>query len=98
MSRTRNANGRALTALTAASLALAACNPLSIFAPTHEEVRAKGWLFPTQDRTPILADPADGFCYRTLAEIDCYSDPVPGAESRLVADPPILSAPATYRR
>lgn len=80
------------------ALALAACNPLSAFAPTHEQVRAKGWLFPTQARSPVLADPLRGFCYQTLAGIDCYAELVPSLQNQLVADPPILSAPSAYRR
>ncbi len=98
MSVPGNTRGRALAAAAVAALALAACNPFSAFAPTHEQVRAKGWLFPAQDRSPVFAIPRPGFCYQTLAGIDCYAEPVPGFQNQLVADPRILSAPAAYRR
>ncbi len=80
-------------------LALGACNnPFDVFAPTHAETRAAGWVFPAAERTPTLAIRVTGFCYQTLAAVDCYTTPVPGLERRLVADPPILIDPPPYRR
>ena len=94
--RTRIRTPAALAVL--ASATLAACNPFSEFAPTHEEVRAQGWVFPSPERSPLLEIPERGFCYRTLARIDCYQEPVPGLDNRLAADPQILTVPAPYRR
>ena len=75
-----------------------ACNPFALFAPTHEEVRAAGWVFPTTERSPTLAKTDPGFCYQTLASVDCYTEPVPELAGQFVADPPILSHPEPYRR
>ncbi len=82
----------------AALLLLAACNPLRVFAPTHEDIRAAGWVFPSAERSPTLARRNPGFCYQTLAAIDCYTEPVPGLSNQFVADPAILSLPEPYRR
>ena len=85
-------------AVATAAVCLAACNPFSSFAPTHEEVRAAGWLFPTPEASPILAQTDPGFCYETLAEVDCYTEPIPELRERLAADPPILSVPPPFQR
>lgn len=78
--------------------ALTACNPFAVLAPTHEEIRAAGWVFPAAERSPTLAKIDPGFCYQTLAGIDCYTEPVPESAGQFVADPPILSLPEPYRR
>lgn len=40
------------------------------------------------DRVPLAA-----YCYRTLAQVDCYHTPQPGQESRLVATGNLMSVP-----
>jgi hypothetical protein len=37
---------------------------------------------------PWLAERGVVYCYRTLAAPDCYRDPLPGAEDRLIAAAP----------
>lgn len=62
--------------------ALAACgNPLGAYAPTQEEILTRGWT------TPPASAGARGYiyCYRTLAEPDCFTAPEPGQENRLVS-------------
>lgn len=59
-------------------LALAACSsPFEVFAPTEEQVVRSGWFKPSP--RPALAP---RYCYRTLAEVDCFAAPLPGAETR----------------
>jgi len=63
-------------------LALAACgNPFSGYAPTQEQILARGWT-----TLPATAD-ARGtiYCYRTLAVPDCFNAPQAGQENRLVS-------------
>lgn len=70
-------------ALLAAGL-IGGCNPLSGFVPTQAELLAAGVL-PPADFPP--GPPA--YCYRTLAEVDCYRAPQAGEAGRLVgSDPP----------
>ncbi len=76
-----------LVAALFASLVLAACaNPLAGFAPGEAEVLRSGWYEPAP--RPVLAERV---CYRTLAKVDCHSEPLPGAESRRVgwSDDPV---------
>ena len=63
-------------------LALAACgNPFAGYAPTQEQILSRGWT-----TLPATAD-ARGtiYCYRTLAEADCFATPQAGQENRLVS-------------
>jgi hypothetical protein len=72
-------------AVTMAALALGGCNPLSPFAPSETELL-------TADYVPRDSFPPGPpvYCYRTLAEVDCYRHLQPDEESRLVAgDPPV---------
>ena len=65
-----------------ALLALAACgNPFAGYAPTQEQILSRGWT-----TLPATAD-ARGtiYCYRTLAQADCFSTPQAGQENRLVS-------------
>ena len=76
-----------LVAALFASLALAACgNPWSGYAPSEAEVVRSGWYEPAP--RPVLAERV---CYRTLAKVDCHSEPLPGAESRRIgwSDDPV---------
>jgi len=72
-------------AVLAAALMLGACNPSSGFAPTETELL-------TADFVPRDSFPAGPpvYCYRTLAEVDCYRTLQPEEANRLVAgDPPV---------
>lgn len=63
-------------------LTLAACgNPFGGYAPTQEQILTRGWT------TPPASAEARGFiyCYRTLADADCYAAPEPGQENRLLS-------------
>lgn len=63
-------------------LAVAACgNPFGGYAPTQEQILARGWT------TPPASARARGviYCYRTLADADCFASPQPGQENRLVS-------------
>jgi len=60
-------------------LALSGCNPLAEFAPTQQELLTRDWM-PPQEQTALTT----GTCYRTLARVDCTSDPIPGQEARAV--------------
>ena len=69
----------------AAAMMLSACNPFSGFAPTETELL-------TADFVPRDSFPPGPpvYCYRTLAEVDCYRALQPADASRLVAgDPPL---------
>ena len=63
-------------------LALAACgNPFGGYAPTQEQILAQGWT-----TVPTSAMPRGYiYCYRTLADADCFHEPQPGQENRLVS-------------
>lgn len=64
---------------------LGACNPLGSFAPTETEILTAGTV--KRDHHPP-GPPV--YCYRTLAEVDCYRVPQQAEASRLVAgDPPV---------
>jgi hypothetical protein len=64
---------------------LGACNPFSGFAPTETELLTAGPV--KRDNYPP-GPPV--YCYRTLAEVDCYREPQQAEASRLVAgDPPL---------
>lgn len=54
--------------------------------------RVKGYFQPYKPPPPPLPI-ASSYCYRTMADIVCYRDPQPGAESRLVGyqEPPLSS-------
>ena len=71
-----------LLALLVPFLALAACgNPFGGYAPTQEQILARGWT-----TLPASAQPRGYiYCYRTLAEADCFDSPQPGQENRLVS-------------
>lgn len=59
---------------------------LSGCAPTETELLTAGFV----ERDYFPPGPPV-YCYRTLAEVDCYRSPQPGEASRLVAaDPPLL--------
>lgn len=76
--------GRAVAALTGtvAMAALIACtpDPLSPYQPTDSQRQLQNWFGLRFESTmpPI-------YCYATLAEPDCYAEPVPGWERRLIA-------------
>jgi hypothetical protein len=40
------------------------------------------------DPEPWLAERGVVYCYRTIADPDCYREPLPGAEGRLIAAAP----------
>ncbi len=66
-------------------LGLGACNPFGGFAPTETEILTVGTV--TRDNYPP-GPPV--YCYRTLAEVDCYRVPQQAEAGRLVAgDPPV---------
>lgn len=79
---------RRIAVLAAAGLlgvGLGACNPFGSFAPTETELLTAGTV--KRDSHPP-GPPV--YCYRTLAEVDCYRAPQQAEASRLVAgDPPI---------
>ncbi|WP_162913283.1 hypothetical protein [Rhodospirillaceae bacterium SYSU D60014] len=70
---------RSAVAWAVLALSLSACNPLAPFAPTETELLQAGFIEP--DRFP---PPRPSFCYRTLAEADCFVMPQPGEAHRLV--------------
>lgn len=61
------------------ALTLPACNPLAPFARTETEILQAGLVGP--DR---FAPPESVFCYRTLAETDCFRRPRPEEAHRFV--------------
>ncbi len=73
------------TAALAVALVLSGCNPFSGYAPSETELLTAGIV-------PRDSHPAGPpvYCYRTLAEVDCYRTPQQAEANRLVAgDPPI---------
>ena len=52
--------------------------------PTEADILAAGWVRPR-----VLPAPAPIFCYRTLANADCYTEPEPGWESRYIESYPL---------
>ena len=72
-------------AMLAVAALLGACNPFSGYAPSETELLTAG-VVPRDAREP--GPPV--YCYRTLAEVDCYRMPQEAEANRLVAgDPPI---------
>ncbi len=77
-------------AVMACALALAGCeapeqvlragvNPVQdLFGWNEEKVARDTWL------SPLPFVPPPSYCYRTLAQSDCYLRPQPGASERLV--------------
>lgn len=77
--------GIAALVVATAALWLGGCNPFEAFAPSETELLTAGYVAP--DRLPP-GQPV--YCYRTLAEADCYRRPQPEDASRLIAgDPPV---------
>ena len=75
----------AVLAVVTCAVLLGGCNPFSPFAPTETELLTAGYVPP--DIYP-LGPPV--YCYRTLAEVDCYRRLQPEEANRLVAgDPPV---------
>lgn len=76
---------RRMMMMLAVAMGLSACNPFSAYAPTETELLTAG-LVPRDSRPsgpPV-------YCYRTLAEVDCYRAPQAAEANRLVAgDPPL---------
>ena len=75
----------AVLAVVTAAVSIGGCNPFSPFAPTETELL-------TADYVPRNSFPPGPpvYCYRTLAEVDCYRSLQPEDASRLVAgDPPV---------
>lgn len=75
----------------AAVLAVTGCvNPLSEdFGWTEESVLKRGWIPPRHVHAARL------YCYRTLAEYECFDKPEEGQESRLIGyygPPPVKPA------
>ena len=52
---------------------------LTGWSTTETELLQAAYVGP--DRFP---PPPPVFCYRTLAEVDCYAEPLPGEQNRLV--------------
>lgn len=79
---------RRMAAVTGAMLVgamLGGCNPLAGFAPTETELLTAG----TVPRDHYPPGPTV-YCYRTLAEVDCYRTAQSAEASRLVgSDPPM---------
>jgi hypothetical protein len=65
------------------ALALPGCHP-----PTEAQIVTANWVAPR-----ALPPPPPIYCYRTLADSNCYAEPVPGYESRFIE-----SFPASPRR
>lgn len=78
----------AALAVVTAALSFGGCNPFGSFAPSETELLTAGYVEP--DHLPP-GPPA--YCYRTLAEVDCYRRPQREEASRLVAGNP----PVQYR-
>ncbi len=65
------------------ALSLVACaNPFAEGAPTLSEIFSAGWLF--QDEETKAAAQAPLYCYGTIGKQDCYPEPLPREEGRLV--------------
>ena len=43
-------------------------------------ILSKGWVGPTDDDKPKPL-----YCYRTIGQVECYNEPIPGQEGRLVS-------------
>ncbi len=74
---------RAVLGLAALSIALSACSALEGPHPWPNERRllAKDWV-----RPQVEPDQAPVYCYRTLAMVNCYHEPLPASEAgRLVS-------------
>ena len=68
-----------VAALVCVCLLSACSNPLKGFAPTEAEVYRQGWYEPSP-----RAALAERYCYETLAEVDCHSEPEADAGNRQV--------------
>ena len=66
------------------ALVLAACsNPFGKDAPSLSEVLSSGWLF--QDEEPLAAVVESPlYCYGTIGKQDCYLEPLPREQRRLI--------------
>lgn len=72
-------------AVLAVATVLGGCNPFSGYAPSETELLTAG-IVPRDSHPPGPTI----YCYRTLAEVDCYRTPQAAEANRLVAgDPPI---------
>lgn len=58
------------------------------------------WLDLTKDAPATPEPPMPQWCYKTLAQIDCYDKPHPEAAARLVTPPPprVLSQPEAVEK
>jgi len=77
-----------VAALICAPLLGACSNPFKSFAPTEAEVVREGWFKPSPQ-----AALAPRYCYETLARVDCFAAPLPGARDRRVGwfDAPVAN-------
>ncbi len=62
------------------SLFLGGCNPFAGYAPTSDHLATKQWA--AAKRQPMHKI----YCYRTLAEHQCFTEPVKGKEHLLVGE------------
>jgi hypothetical protein len=63
-----------LLLLSVFAVGLSGCHP-----PTEAQIVSANWVPPR-----ALPPPPPIYCYRTLADSNCYAEPVPGFESRFI--------------
>ncbi len=63
-------------------LVLSGCNPFWEFRPTSDDILSKTHT-PDPNPTPV----PQLYCYKTLAEPQCFNEPQIGAEDRLITHP-----------
>ena len=73
----------ALASVAAVGLLLAACDPGALVRNNNTETLEAGFM-----KHSDVPPPPPTFCYQTLANADCYSDPVHGQGERLVESYP----------
>jgi hypothetical protein len=60
------------------TISVSGCNPFGDFKPNSADIMRKNWAKNPQKDTP---DPL--YCYHTLADSVCYTEPLEGNENRL---------------
>lgn len=74
------------------SLFLGGCNPFAAYSPSSDDLATRHWAATKKQAMHKL------YCYKTLAEHQCYAEPLKGKEHLLVGEHVVTENPAEQKQ
>jgi hypothetical protein len=68
-------------------LLLGGCNPFAVYSPSSDDLATQQWAAGKKQAMHKL------YCYRTLAEHQCYSEPLKGKDHLLIGEHVVTDTP-----